>query len=111
MYHHFRELNHDGDDQDKSNRTKVFQFQGCQQVFIDQVTAHGGQGQHEGGGQRHTGGGFQFSGYTHEGAQAEELDQHEVVDQDGTDENKGVFSHSVLKILDQHARCNNTLLI
>ena len=52
-----------------------------------------GQRQHEGRGQGQTGGGLDLLRRAHERAQAEELDQHEVVDQDGADEDEQVFGH------------------
>ena len=56
-----------------------------QDVVLNEMAEHRRQGQHEGGGHAHADGRFKFLGHPHERTQAEELDQHKIVDQDCTD--------------------------
>jgi hypothetical protein len=53
----------------------------------------GGHGEHEGGGRAHAESGFELLGNAHERAQAEDLHQHDVVDEHGADDDEQVVGH------------------
>ena len=61
--------------------------------MVDDVTGPGGHGQHKGGGRPHAVSGFELFRDAHERAKPQNLDQHDVVDQDSTDEDEKVMSH------------------
>ena len=84
--HHLGELHHHGDHQDEAQGAQVGDVQRDQDIVLHQIGAGAGERHHEGGGQSHADGGFQLAGDAHEGAEAEKLHQHEVVDQHGTDQ-------------------------
>jgi hypothetical protein len=93
VHDRFGELHHHGDHQDEGDGAQVFQAERFEQVLVDQVAADRGKRQNERRRQPHAHGGFQLARDTHEGAQAEKLHQHEVVDQHGADQDEGVFGH------------------
>ncbi|MCY1444215.1 hypothetical protein D9M71_606740 [compost metagenome] len=93
LHQHLGELHHHGDHQDEADGAQELQVQRPQHVALQQVAAHRRQRQHEGGGERQADGGLDLPRNAHERAQAEELHQHEVVDQDGADQDEGEFGH------------------
>jgi hypothetical protein len=64
-----------------SSGTQVSEFQRYQQILVNQVTDRRGQGQDEGCCERHAERRFEVARYAHERAQAEEADQHKIVDE------------------------------
>jgi hypothetical protein len=87
-------LLHDGGDgDDEGQGAQVLQPEGNEQGVVDDVAGPRGHGEHEGGRGPHAVGGFQLFGNAHEGAQAENLHQHDVVDQHRADEDEKVMAH------------------
>ncbi|CAK0744928.1 hypothetical protein CCP4SC76_1570003 [Gammaproteobacteria bacterium] len=93
--HHFGDLHHGGDQGDEDDGLQIIDAQGPQEIGIDQITGHARQGHHEGGGKAHADSGFGSPGNAHEGTQAQEIDQHEVVDQNRADEKQCVLLHAM----------------
>jgi hypothetical protein len=60
---------------------------------VDDVAGTGGDGEHEGGRCPHAEGRFQLLGDAHEGAQAEDLHQHDVVHEDCADNDEQIMGH------------------
>ena len=86
VHDHFGELHHGGDHQDEAQRAQVAEAQRLQQPVVHQPRQRRRQRQHEAGGQRHAVGRVQLLRHAHERAQPKELGQHEVVDQDGANQ-------------------------
>ena len=83
---HFGEADKHGDGDDEADGAQVAQAEGFEKVGVEQVGADGGEGEDEGGGKSHAEGGVDFARYAHERAEAEELGEDEVVDQDGRED-------------------------
>jgi hypothetical protein len=80
--HHLGELHDGGDGDDERQRAQVLEPERHQQVVVDDVAGAGGDGEHEGGRRAHAEGRLELPGNAHERAQAEDLHQHDVVDED-----------------------------
>ena len=83
---HFGEADEDGDGDDEADGAQVAQAEGFEEVGVEQVGADGGEGEDEGGGKSHAEGGVDFARDAHERAEAEELGEDEVVDQNGRED-------------------------
>ena len=94
LHQHLGELHHHRDHQDEADGAQVLQVQRAQHVALQDMAAHRRQGQDEGGGEGQADGRLDLPRHAHERAQAEELHQDKVVDQDGADQDQGEFSHT-----------------
>jgi hypothetical protein len=74
-------------------RAQVLQPEGHQQVVVDDVAGTGGDGEHEGGRRAHAESRLQLLGDAHERAQAENLDQDNVIDEDSADNDEQIMGH------------------
>jgi len=99
MHDALGELHDRGDDEDEGQRAQMIEAERCEQPVLHYPRERGRQRQHEAGRQRHAVGRVETSGYAHERAQAEELRQHEVVDEHGTEQGQGEFGHGVRPLI------------
>jgi hypothetical protein len=60
---------------------------------VHKIAGAAAQGEHEGGCCAHADGGFQFLGDAHEGAQAEDADQDDVVYKNSAENHEEVAGH------------------
>jgi hypothetical protein len=77
----------------KDKRPQVFQPERHQQVVVDDVAGTGRHGEHEGRRRAHAESRLQLLGNAHERAQAEDLHQDDVVDQNSADDDEQVVGH------------------
>ena len=84
----------DGDDE--GQRAQILQAERHEQVVVDDVAGTRGDREHEGRRGAHAESGFQLLGDAHERAQAEDLHQHDVVDEHSADDDEQVVGHGWL---------------
>jgi hypothetical protein len=87
------DLHDGGDDDDEGQGAQVVDARGDQHVVVHKVAGAAAQGEHEGGCRAHADGRVEFLGDAHEGAQAEDADQDDVVHQNGAENHEKVAGH------------------
>jgi len=92
---HFSQADEDGDGDDKADGAQVGDAERGKQIGIEQVGADGGECEDESGGKAHAEGSIDFARDAHEGAEAEELREDEVVHQNGAQHDVEVAVHGV----------------
>ncbi len=80
-------LHQSRDHQNKDDRLHVFDPQRHQYVSLNRPCNHRSKGHNEGHGSSHTERSFDFRRHAQERADAEELSQHDVIDEDRADDN------------------------
>ena len=91
LQHDLHHLHQRGDDQDEGDRLQILQAEGVEHVFLYEPGDDRGQRQHEGDGSRHTQRGVNLLRYAKERTDAQELCQHDVVHEDGANENQYIL--------------------
>ena len=102
---HLHELHQGGDDQDEGDGLEVAEVVGREQEFLHAPGDDRGHGGHEDHGQPHADGHARILGRTDERAVAQVLRQHDVVDEDGGDDEDEVIHGASLhsRLLRAHA--------
>ena len=93
--HHFRQLDNRGDGDDERDRAQIAQVEGRQEPAVDDIACTGGHRQHEGGCHAHAQRRFEFLRHAHKRAQAENPHQHNVVDENGANDEEYIMGHGL----------------
>src|SRR5690606_2962889 len=82
------ELNRRADHENEANQAQILELEGNQQEPVDEIAEARSGRQHETGRERHADGAFEPARRAHERAEAEELHEHEVVDERSRDDDQ-----------------------
>ena len=80
---HLHHLHNGGNDEDEGGSLHIPQIQGGEDVVVYRPGDHGGQGHDKGDGNAHPQGRIRLFGHAHEGTDAQEFYQNEVIGEDG----------------------------
>ena len=93
--HHFRELDNRGDGDDERDCAQIAQVKGRQKPAVDDIACAGGHRQHKGRCHAHAQRRFEFLRHAHKRAQAENPHQHNVVDENGANDEEYIMGHGL----------------